>query len=66
MDRRRCVAQELRFRKGVYRATEPQHPLAVTQSDIDTHGDENVVFPWQKREDSFRQYRDLVTRKITE
>ena len=45
MNRRKCVEQEHRFRRGVYDPNEIQHPFAVTQKDLDKNSD-TCQFPW--------------------
>jgi hypothetical protein len=54
MDRRRKIANEHVFRRGCYASNEPPHPFAVSHKELNQKGDENVEFPWESREESFR------------
>ena len=54
MDRRRMIDREQVFRRGCYASTTQPHPFAVSQKELDEKGDENVSFPWESREESFK------------
>ena len=64
MERRKAVEKEHRYRRGIYKADEPKHPLAMTQEQLDSIGDENAKFPWETRDESISQYKKIITRKI--
>lgn len=65
MERRKAIEQEYRYRRGIYKADEIRHPTAVTQETLDAHGDDNVKFPWETRDESINQYKKIITKKIT-
>ena len=60
MDRKRIVATEHRYRKG----SRNQSSEVKTKPELDESVDENLIYPWEKREKmDWKQYRNQISKK---